>query len=206
MEWARSTGAFVEQRRGVGAFAVTGATLATVHGPDGVDPATVREAFLLREERVVDGDIAFPVRQLADIALKGLAPGINDPTTSENAMDSATDTLVRFAQRPPVASLRADANGVPRLRAIAPTLDDLVLLAFDEVRRDAANRPSFAVRLLELLADLRAAAPAAAECDEIDRQAELIADQAAGLADEQADQRMGADAYARLHGRHAPAR
>lgn len=143
--------------------------------------------------------MAFPIRQLADIALKGLSPSINDPTTAENAMDSPTDTLVRFAQRPAVVALRADRDGVARLRAIAPTLDALVLLGFDQVRRDAANRPSFALRLLELLAELRECAASARSWREIDRQAELIAEQAAHLADHQADQRMVSDAYARLH-------
>ena len=200
--WAAANDAFVEQRRAVGNFALTGAVLAVIRfdGARSLDPAPVREAFLLDEERVVDGDIAYPVRQLADIALKGLSPGINDPSTAENAMDSVADTLVRFAQRDAVEALRLDGEGVARLRAITPTLDKLVRLGFEEVRRDAANRPSFAVRLLELLADLREAAPAAGECAEIDRQAELIAEQAAGLADHQADQRLVSEAYDRLHG------
>ncbi len=199
VEWARSAGAFVEQRRGIGTFAVTGAALATIHAERELEPGTVHDAFLLREERIVDGDVAFPIRQLTDIALKGLSPGMNDPTTAENAMDSTTDTLVRFAQRPAVAPVRADADGVPRLRAITPTLDDLVLLAFDQVRRHAAGRPSFALRLLELLADLRESAPAARPCREIDRQAELIAAQAAELVNHEADQRMVAETYERLH-------
>lgn len=160
---------------------------------------------MLQEERVVDGDIAFPTRQLADIALRGLSPGINDPTTAANAMDSATDTLVSFARRPAVAALRTDANGVPRLRAVAPTLDTLVVLAFDQVHRDAASRPSFAVRLLELLADLREAASAAGASDTIDRQAELMAEKAGDLAGHQADQRMVTEAYARLHAQVATA-
>ena len=205
--WAASNDAFVEQRRGVGAFAVTGSVMAVVRCDDGqaIDPRPVGDAFVLREERVVDGDVAFPIRQLADIALKGLSPGINDPTTAENAMDSVTDTLVRLARRDEVSELRVDDDGAPRLRAIAPTLDALVLLGFDQVRRDSASRPSFAIRLLELLADLRDAAARAHECGEIDRQAELIAEQAATLAEHQADQRMVAETYARLHRRHQPA-
>jgi uncharacterized membrane protein len=82
--WAAANDAFVEQRRGVGDFAVTGAVLAVVRCAGGreIDPGLVAAAFVLSEERVVDGDIAFPIRQLADVALKGLSPGINDPTTA----------------------------------------------------------------------------------------------------------------------------
>ncbi len=194
-------GTFVEQRRAVGTFVLTGGVLAVIYCDEDrdIDARSVSDAFLLEEERVVDGDMAFPVRQLADIALKGLSPSVNDPTTAENAMDSLTDTLVRFAQRATVDPLRVDGDGVARLRAIAPTLDTLVLLGFDQVRRDAAHRPSFAVRLLELLADLRECVGSARSCEEIDRQAELIAEQAADLAAHQADQRLVTDSYARLH-------
>lgn len=205
--WATAHNAFVEQRRGIGSFVVTNAVLAVVrcHDRAGIDVREVDRAFRLEEERVVDGDIAFPIRQLVDIALKGLSPGINDPTTAENAMDSVTDTLVRFAQRDePVGALRVDGDGVPRLRAIAPDLGDLVTLGFEQVRRDAASRPSFAVRLLELLRDLRESAPIAEHCPEIDRQAELIAEEAGTRADHQADQRLVVETYERLHGRDRP--
>lgn len=93
VDWASANDAFVEQRRGVGAFAVTGGVVAVIRCDDAhaVDARGVNDAFMLREERLVDGDVALPVRQLADIALKGLSAGINDPTTAENAMDSVTD-------------------------------------------------------------------------------------------------------------------
>jgi uncharacterized membrane protein len=202
VRWASEHDAFVQQSRGIGDFALTRSVLAVIHhdSREPVDCRAVTQAFLLEEERVVDGDIAFPVRQLADIALKGLSPGINDPTTAENAMDSVTDTLVRFAERAPLAPLRLDDQGEPRLLAIVPTLDRLVRLGFDEVRRDGANRPSFAVRLLELLADLEQAAPAARTSREVGRQAALIARQAAQLADQQADQELVSETFERLHG------
>jgi uncharacterized membrane protein len=201
VRWASANDAFVEQRRPVGGFAVTGAIVAVVYvdGEQALDTAPIQRAFLVQEERLVDGDIAFPVRQLADVALKGLSPGINDPTTAENAMDFVTDTLVRFAQRPPICALRTDDDDVVRLRALAPTLDELVLAGFDQVRRDGASRPSFSVRLLELLADLRESAPPARGCEEIDRQAELIAEHAAQAAEHQADHQLVLDAHARLH-------
>lgn len=199
--WARAHDAFVDQRRPVGAFVVTGGLLALVHAddPSAVDVREASALFRIDEERVVEGDVAFPIRQLVDIALKGLSPGINDPTTAENAMDSVTDTLVRFASCEPVEPVRVDRGGVPRLCALAPTLGDLVMLGFDQVRRDGASRPSFSLRLLELLNDLRAAAPAAARCAEIDRQVELIISDAAARARTDDDRRLLFEASERLH-------
>lgn len=198
---------FVEQRCVIGDFAVTGAGLAVVWcADDRLDElcACVESSFVLSEERVVDDDVAFPLRQLADIALKGLSPGINDPTTAENAMDSVTDSLVRLAQQPAPSLLRLAASGKPRFRASAPDLDALVRLGFDQVRRDGSARPSFAVRLLELLSDLREAGGSrSAACQELDRQAINIRDHAIARADIAADGEFVASAYDRLHG-HGP--
>ena len=200
LHWAAEKDAFVVQRRSVGNFAVTGALLAVVHSRTGrdLDPDEICGAFVLEEERVVDGDVGFPIRQLADIALKGLSPSVNDPTTAENAMDSITDTLVLWARRDPVPPLRLH-DGRARLQAIAPSLADLVRLGFDQVRRDAATRPSFGVRLLELLADLREAG-GAGDDGEIARQAALIAEEAEAEAGVDADRRLIRETYERLHG------
>lgn len=195
---------FVEQRCVIGEFALTDALLAVVWcSEQRLDElsARVERSFVLNEERLVDDDVAFPIRQLADVALKGLSPGINDPTTAENAMDSLTDTLVRLARQEPPSTLRVAESGTPRFRAAAPDLDELVRLGFDQVRRDAAGRPSFAVRLLELLDALRdAGGRRAAESRELHRQAVLIRDHATVRADIRADADFVAAAYARLHG------
>jgi uncharacterized membrane protein len=194
---------FVEQRVPIGDFCVTGAVLALVW----VEPPRreelvrrVEAAFVLNEERLVDHDVAFPVRQLADVALKGLSPSVNDPTTAENAMDSVTDSLVRVACRPTPALVRADGLGRPRFRACVPSLDALVRLGYDQARRDGAARPSFSVRLLELLADLREmGGERAARCAEIDRQAALVRDHATALAEVSGDEELVREAYERLH-------
>lgn len=195
---------FVEQRRAIGDFTLTGALLAVTWCSDErleELTARVQDAFVLNEERMVDGDIAFPLRQLADVALKGLSPGINDPTTAENAMDSVTDTLVRLARQPVPPMLRLARSGTPRFRAVAPSLDALVRLGFDQVRRDGAARPSFAVRLLELLAELReVGGERTAESREIDRQALATRDHAVAVAEVPTDVELVRSAYERLHG------
>lgn len=193
---------FVEQVLAVGDFAVTGKLLARAWCPE----ARARElrgevgrSFELNEERIVEDDIAFPLRQLADIALKGLSPGINDPTTAENAMNSVTDSLVRIARQPEPVMLRLAPSGTPRLRAAAPSLDDLVKLGFDQVRRHGAGQPSFAVRLLEMLADLRKlGAPRAQSCTEIPFQARALRDQAISLAEIPVDEELVRTEYERL--------
>jgi uncharacterized membrane protein len=196
---------FVEQRHAIGEFVITGGLLAVAWcSDDRADELCkrVERAFVLEEERLVEDDVAFPLRQLADMALKGLSAGINDPTTAENAMDSVTDTLTRVACQPAPELLRLAHDGTPRFRAATPSLDALVRLGFDEVGRDGAARPSFAVRLLELLATLRdLGGERAAHCSEVGTQARSIADRAVARADIAADAELVRDAYDRLHGR-----
>lgn len=195
---------FVEQRRAIGDFALTGALLAEVWCAEADLDALagrVERGFELYEERLVENDVGYPLRQLADVALKGLSPSINDPTTSENAMNSVTDALVRLARQPEAPMLRVSRGGEARFRALAPSLEALVRLGFDQVRRDGASRPSFAVRLLELLANLRELGGArAAACPEIRRQALATRDHAVALAEIPADAELVRSSYERLHG------
>ena len=203
LEAAEELDAFVEQRPAIGEFVVTGGLLARGWcAADRRDELAerVNERFVLKEERMVDDDVALPLRQLADVALKGLSPGINDPTTAENAMDSVTDTLVRLGRQRQGSDLRVSEAGAPRLRTTAPQFDDLVRIGFDQVRRDGAGRPSFAVRLIELLAELRArGGEVAARSPEVARQARLTCEAAVHLADVPADAWMVEEAHRRLH-------
>ncbi len=100
--------------------------------------SAVRAAFVLGRQRTPVQDAAFPLRQLADVALKGLSPGINDPTTAENALEALTSLLIRSATGQHPSRLRADEHGVVRFVALAPDLDDLVRLGFEQVRVFAA--------------------------------------------------------------------
>lgn len=204
LEIARSSDGFAEQRCAIGDFVITGGLLATVWTQDEPAPGLneqICNRFILKEERLVDHDIAFPIRQLADIALKGLSPGINDPTTAENAMDSVADSLVRIALKDRGTLLRLDQEMVPRLRVARPSFDRLVVLGFDQVRRHAAGQPSFSVRLLELLASVRdLGGSAAAQSQAIPRQATLICEHAQSRAETDADRVLLQSAYERLYG------
>ena len=135
----------------------------------------LRETFKLDKQRTVVQDVAFPVRQLADIALKGLSPGINDPTTAENAMEALSALLIESIEPEPPPVVRTDDHGEPRLLAEAPELDDLIRLGFDQVRCFAGPYPLVTIRLIELLEQIEdAAGRAGVEAAEPRRQRSLI--------------------------------
>ncbi len=177
---AESDGLVVQRVR-IGDYLTLGTPLADVWCAEDDDRErlveAVQNAFVLGSQRTPVQDAAFPIRQLADIALKGLSPGINDPTTAENAMDALSSLLVRFAASRKPSPMRADEDGTVRFVALAVELDDLVRLGFEQVRVFAAPYPVFARRLLTLLKHIEdAARRGGVRCFEPARQAALIAE------------------------------
>lgn len=171
--------AVVVQRVKLGDFVLTGGVLAEAWPGGETDAdaacAEIGAAFHLGDERTVVQDVAFPVRQLADVALRGLSPSLNDPTTAENAMGSVADTLVRFARANRPCEVRIAGDGRPRFVALAPDLDNLVHLGFDQVRVSAAGMPTMPGRLLDLLGQIEAVAREhGASTAEAEHQARLI--------------------------------
>jgi uncharacterized membrane protein len=176
----------VRQRAPIGHFVVTGDVLATVHGPGPPSEEVaggLRAAFTLKEERSVTGDVGFPVRQLADIALRALSPSLNDPTTAVNAIATIADLIIHVARSEAPEPVRAGGDGRPRLVALVPGPDELVRLGFDQVRLAATEHPAVAHAVIERLTSVdRAAREQGHEVSEPRRQARLLADVAARAA------------------------
>jgi len=145
----------VRQRKRVGDYVLPHDVLAEVWAPSdgeaGELAQALRPAFELGSQRTLPQDPLFPVRQLVDVALKGLSPGINDPTTAENAMDAAAAGIIRFARSRRPCPVRVDAQGRPRFVTDAPELDDLVRLGFGQVADFASSDPTTLATLLRLL-------------------------------------------------------
>lgn len=160
---AAEHGALVRQRCRIGAFVLPGQRIAEVWAGDEQAAERlaerVRGLFETGRQRTLPQDPGFPVRQFADIALKGLSPGINDPTTALNAMEAMTAGLIAFARGERPAAVRLDGEGEPRFVADAPGLDDLVELGFEQVLVFGERDPLVRRRLRELLAAVEEAAP-----------------------------------------------
>lgn len=176
IESASACDVLVRQCIPMGDFVLSGMLVAEVWGEHAEDfRDEVAHAFELSDERSVAQDPAFPVRQLADVALRALSPSLNDPTTAENAMGALAEILVRLADQGEPSPVRVDADGRPRFVACVVTLDELVRLGFEQVRLSAHGHPVFSDRLVVLLhAIRRATRDAGMECREAERQVELL--------------------------------
>jgi uncharacterized membrane protein len=143
---------------GPGAFVAAGLPMVRVWparelSPD--DEAEVCDALVFDRERTFQQDFAFGLRQLSDIALKGLSPSLNDPTTAMQAMDRIEAIFICLGEKAMPPRMREEeTNGTKVLVKVGYYgFDDVVGLAFDQIRRAAFTAGQVAVleRLLEIL-------------------------------------------------------
>jgi uncharacterized membrane protein len=106
--------------------------------------------YVISRHRMVEHDASFGIRQLVDIALKALSPGINDTTTAVMGVDYLGAILVRLASRQFPASHRFD-QGELRVIARGPSFASLLAGAFDQIRQNAAGNVAVLTRLLQVL-------------------------------------------------------
>jgi uncharacterized membrane protein len=141
-----------------GRYAIRGAPLCTLSAaPEHIESTedAVLGTVSTGNTRTMQQDITFGLREIADVGLKALSTGINDPTTAQDAIFHCAAVLAELLRRdPPPRELRDD-RGRRVVLVEQPTGDDLVRLAFGEIRRAAATQPTVCIYLLEALHLLR---------------------------------------------------
>ncbi|WP_395155264.1 DUF2254 domain-containing protein [Ilumatobacter sp.] len=141
-----------------GRYAIPGIPLCALSAaPE--DIKAIEQAILdtisIGNTRTMQQDISFGLRQMADVGLKALSTGINDPTTAQDAIFHSAAVLAELLRRdPPPQELTGETDRRVVL-VEQPNGDDLVRLAFGELRRAAATQPTVCIYLLEALHLLR---------------------------------------------------
>ncbi len=183
-----------------GRYAVPGTPVGRISPePSDVDAVSrrLRSAVSLGPTRTLLQDPTYGVRQLADVALRALSPGVNDPTTAQDALFHQAAVLRQLlAAAPPGVTVR-DGDRVLHL-AHVPTRAELVNLAFDEVRIAATGQPTVLIYLLEIIDQLVHALTEEATADAraaLRRQAGLVLAQADLGSLLEADRERVRDAY-----------
>lgn len=180
---------------------VVGTPVATARALDGTPLPSERaeplaravlEAVELGYERTAEQDYALGLRQLTDIAVKALSPGINDPVTATHAIGYCSDLLVRLHERRLGPQVKADARG--RARLVLPDRDHRYYLDLvcGQIRRYARREPTVLVALLRMLRDVAVATRSEEHDDDVRREVRLIlAEMTDGLLPEDVEQVRG---------------
>ncbi|GAB2899377.1 hypothetical protein GCM10027074_77580 [Streptomyces deserti] len=114
----------------------------------------VSEAMRTGPERTDLQDVAFGLRQLADIAAKALSPGVNDPTTAVHALSHSSALLCQLARRDLGPRLLRDEHQHVRAVLQRPDLQDLLNLAVAQPLHYGAAEPAVLARITMLLREL----------------------------------------------------
>ncbi|WP_151637422.1 DUF2254 domain-containing protein [Noviherbaspirillum aerium] len=134
----------------VGDFVAQGWTMAYIAG---TQPASekmieyVNHIYVVDSYRTIDQDAAFGFRQLVDISLKALSPGINDTTTAVTCIEHLSALLAYCAPRPVRPPWHVH-DGKLRLIAQPRSFDYLVSLAFEQILENAKGNTEILLRLM----------------------------------------------------------
>ena len=149
-DWAHARGLNLRLFARPGDYVFPGSTLAEASGAaPGLGPALVA-ATALGPSRTGAADLEFGVRQLVDVAVRALSPGINDPQTAVAVLDRLGAVLCELAGRGLPDGRRLRDGGVVLSRP-AVTYDGLTDAMFTGVRQNAEGSASVLIRLQEVL-------------------------------------------------------
>jgi uncharacterized membrane protein len=163
-----------------GRYAIEDTRLIVISPPiDATDLTRVlRAAFDIGQTRTMQQDVTYGLRQLVDVSVKALSPGINDPTTAQEAIFQTAAVLSELLRHDPPPAVTIDRSR-RLVMAQQPSHRQLVQLAYDEPRRAAATHPTVCIYLLATLDSLIETLDAAGlerRTTELNRQARLVAE------------------------------
>ena len=161
---AADAGAVVLVDRPPGSWLVAGTPYALAWPADGARPLSgaglerlaerVAAAVETGSERTSTQDVAFGLRQLTDVAVKALSPGINDPTTAVHALGHCSALLCELAGRDLRPAVLRDEHDQVRAVLARPSLPELLEQTVGQPRRYGQSEPALLDRLLGLLREL----------------------------------------------------
>jgi len=165
---AQGADAVIVMASAVGDTLVENALVLRLHGGRAMLPEDSLMCGLhLKTERTFDQDPKFALRLLVDIAIKALSPAINDPTTAVQTIDQIEDLLHHLGQRELDIGHVRDTMGTLRLIFPAPTWEDYLALAFDEIRQFGSTSVQVMRRLRSALIAVAESLTSSAQVDAV---------------------------------------
>jgi uncharacterized membrane protein len=201
-------GGTVRVETAAGRYVVSGSVIARIR-PAVLDERAeeaariANRAVLVGPTRSIVQDPSFAVRQLVDVALRALSPGVNDPTTALDAILHLATVLVDHLSGDPPATSYTDAEGRRLELPHAITDAEVADLAFDELRVVAASDPTVIIYLLEMIDTVVGSARRAGQPHWVEPfliHAARIAQHGAAQAPSEHDRARVEDAYRRRFG------
>jgi len=172
-DWAHERRVRVTLRVRPGDYVPSGFPIAHLSRAVEGGAAAIRDAVTLGRRPAALQDPEYPIRQLVEIAVRALSPGINDPFTAGSVVDHLGDALCRIAPRhlPTGVVLR---EGRPVLVHPVTDYDGLCDAMFHMIRQNAAGSVHVLGRMLDVLARVAEVERRPDRAAELSRHADLV--------------------------------
>ncbi len=140
-----------------GQHAITGAIAGSVTPAERATDAlcqAIRAGVVIGAERTTVQDLEFSVRQMVEVALRALSPGINDVYTALAVINRLTLSIRNMMARGEPQSVWCDANGRPRVTGPVSTFEGVTDAAFNQIRQSAFGKPAVLIHLADKIGQL----------------------------------------------------
>jgi uncharacterized membrane protein len=161
---------------GIGTFVVQDTallSLAMSYPPTQHMVNALNATYSISRHRTVDQDPAFGIRQIVDMAMKALSPGVNDTSTAVMCVAYLSSIMARLAGRQFPPSYLFEHETL-RLVVIVPKFSSLLAEAFDQIRSNAEHNMAILVRMLGSLNTIASLTSRLSDLRAIDEQLHLI--------------------------------
>jgi uncharacterized membrane protein len=154
IDCARKAGAVIELGFRPGQFLLAQGDHGRIHAVSASDEDLldrISECVVLGNQRTANQDLEFAVRELVEVALRALSPGINDPFTAIAAIDRLALSLALVMRRGQAQTAWSDEDGTVRVTGEATTFSGIVDAAFNQIRQ-TTTQPAVLIQLMTALA------------------------------------------------------
>ena len=160
-----------------GDYVFPGAPIALVRPlTNGADNA-IRRATALGRQRDSSADIEFAIRQLVQVAVRALSPGINDPLTAISVVDRLGAALCDLVPRHLPTGVTID-KGKPALVVPSVDYDGFADAMFHMIRQNGSRSTAVLIRILEVLTAVVSVEGRPERSVTLQRHADLVLDDA----------------------------
>lgn len=157
VEVARANDLLIVVEPRPGDYVIEGTTIARAWPATRCDASALRKlqvCLIYGDRRTPEQDVEFAIKQIVEVAVRALSPGINDPFTAINCIDSLASALAQVARSGLPRAARRDAQGIIRVLTTTTTFEGLVDAAFSQIRQYGASSVAVTLRLLEAIRSL----------------------------------------------------
>lgn len=153
-EWARENDTFVEVLVPLGEFAAEGTPLIRMVSTADDAEFPFGDIVSLGSHRTIALDPAYGVRELVDIAVRALSPGVNEPGMAVVVLDGIHEVLDRVGRSRISGAVSCDSQGEPRVIVPRLTWAGWVSLGLREVLDYGGDSVQVCRRVTRMLEDL----------------------------------------------------